>query len=188
MLAATFRSPFARTTISAVILAAVAALRGTTEVKVPPKDIIPATNHRGVDRRSRAVVGGAASQAWRHRQEQAGEPITAAAVAFAIATGGGTVGSPTGTTGRGGRRHDVDLGQTVDRRRQRAVTGLSTGHVPGDPPPSVSATALTKTAGDAQTAPITRTWPSSIGEGGDAFGNPIAGALVTFTIGSGGAS
>jgi hypothetical protein len=119
---------------------------------------------------------------------KSGEPIDTALVSFAAAPGSGTVANATVRTNAQGQASTTwTLGPAVGPQTATATVGtltpLTFQAVASAGPPST----LTKVAGDAQAVQINTNVPIAPAvKLTDSFGNPIAGTLVTFTIGSGG--
>jgi hypothetical protein len=177
---------------AAASLAALTACGGTTEVAQPPaKDVTPASITAVSTDTVRGVVGAQGSLPLAVIvKNKAGEPLDTTTVTFAIVSGNGTVGSPSVKTNSTGQASTTwALGGTVGLQTATATVGnlapvtfraVATVGAPSN---------LTKVAGDAQSAAINANVaiaPSV--KVTDRFGNPIAGQVVTFAVGSGGGS
>jgi hypothetical protein len=155
----------------------------------PKKDVKPATITAQSTDTIRATVGAVVSAPLTVTiKNAAGEPIDTATVTFAVATGGGTLSATSAKTNASGQASTTwTLGKTPGVQTVTATAGV----LPAVTFPAVaavgSAAAIAKVTGDAQTATV----GSNVGVApsvriSDAFGNPVANVLVTFSVGSGG--
>jgi hypothetical protein len=121
-----------------------------------------------------------------------GHPAAGITVNFAVASGGGSVGSATGTTGAGGQAQTTwTLGVTAGTQTVSATVSGATGS-----PLTFSATAgasgasaVVKQQGDNLRWLVSQPVPTRPAvKVTDQYGNPVAGESVTFTVGSGGGS
>lgn len=121
-----------------------------------------------------------------------GNPVAQAPVTFLVQSGGGSIVGSTPTTGSDGRAAvgSWTLGTKV------GTNALSAG-IPGSlsevsftaTGTAASVSTVAKSAGDAQTGSINAALPvSPTILATDAFGNPVPGAVATFTVASGGGS
>lgn len=122
-----------------------------------------------------------------------GSPVAGAAVDFVVATGGGTLSNPSGATNSNGLSTiEWTIGTSTGDPQQVTVS------LPGTQVPPHTFTAIPvagppdtvfKQAGDSQTAAVgTRVATAPAVQVRDSFGNPVAGATVTFAPASGGGS
>jgi hypothetical protein len=156
MLAAPIRSTVARTTISAIILAALAACGGTSEPATPPKDVKPATITPLSTDTLRGIVGLAASGPLTVTvKNAAGEPIDTALVTFAVTAGNGTIANASVKTNATGQASATwVLGPVAGVQKATATVGTLAPVTFTAVAAVGPATTLTKAAGDAQTAPV----------------------------------
>jgi len=185
----TIRSSFVRLTIAATAAAVLSACGGSTEPKTPPKDVTPATITAAFTDTIRGVVGTAASQQLIVTvKNKAGDPIDTATVTFAVASGGGSITSTTAKTNATGQATATwTLGPTVGVQTATATAGTLAAVTFVASATAGAATNISKSAGDAQTAPVnTNVAVNPAVKITDALGNPVAGVAVTFTVGAGG--
>jgi hypothetical protein len=186
---ATVRAWLGRTTLLLVTATFVAACGGSTEPKTPPKDVTPATITAASTDTVRGVAGqAAATKLTVTVKNKAGEPVDTALVTFAVTSGGGSI-NPTSlrTDATGQASVTWTLGQTAGVQTATATAGTLAPVTFVATASAGAAANITKVAGDAQSAPINTTVavaPSV--KITDAFGNPIVGQVVNFTVGSGG--
>ncbi|HEX3868261.1 MAG TPA: Ig-like domain-containing protein, partial [Gemmatimonadaceae bacterium] len=134
----------------------------------------------------RAVVGGSAGNLQVIVKNKAGDLIDSALVTFSVTSGAGSVGNPSVRTVSGLASTTWTLGPSVGLQTVTATVGTLT--VTFNAIASAAAASnIAKLAGDQQTALVATSVPilPSV-KVTDAFGNPVAGALVTFTVNSGG--
>jgi hypothetical protein len=121
-----------------------------------------------------------------------GSPVAGATVTFAVTQGGGTVASPSVTTGADGRASSVfTLGTSAGANYQvsatsqvASVSAIFLETAVAAPPASV-----TLESGDGQSVPPGASVPTAPAvRVRDAFGNPVSGVSVTFQVGVGGGS
>jgi len=117
-----------------------------------------------------------------------GNPVPDVAVVWEVTAGGGSLGAPgTGTDSNGEARAAWTLGTTVG-------AGEATATVTGLPPVTFTATGvaaaastLVKVGGDGQSAEVTTALADSLAvRAEDAYGNPVAGVPITWTVAAGG--
>lgn len=120
--------------------------------------------------------------------DQNGAAMSNAVVNWSVIAGGGSVASATSTTDASGNASIVwTLGNTigVDSLKATLTTGASA---------TITATAiagvattLSKASGDAQSVPVGATSGPMVVKLTDLFGNPVAGATVSWSVAGGGA-
>ena len=166
-----------------------AACGSSTEPK--KKDVTPATIAAQSTDTIRATVGAVVSTPLTVTiKNAAGEPIDTATVTFAVATGAGTLSATTVKTNASGQASTTwTLGKAPGIQTVTATAGA----LPAVTFPAVasvgSAATIAKVTGDAQTATVGGTVAIAPSVRlSDAFGNPVANVLVTFSIGSGSGS
>ncbi|HVC87411.1 MAG TPA: Ig-like domain-containing protein [Gaiellaceae bacterium] len=125
--------------------------------------------------------------------DQYGNPVAGVAVTFAVATGGGSVTGGSATTDASGVATvgSWTLGTTAGANTLTAASGSLAGS-----PVTFTATATTgsaaviaASAGDGQSATVNSSVTTApAARVTDAYGNPVAGASVTFAVASGGGS
>ncbi|MEP6493900.1 MAG: Ig-like domain-containing protein [bacterium] len=121
---------------------------------------------------------------------KAGNPLGGAAVVFHVDAGGGAVSSATAITDAKGAATTIwTLGPTVGEQRVSATIGTVTPVVFTAVASSAASAAITKGAGDGQTSTVGSavTTPPDV-KVLDAFGNPVGGVPVAFSVSSGGGS
>lgn len=123
--------------------------------------------------------------------DAAGNPVPGAAVSFAVASGGGSIGAGTGSTNAAGVATlagwtlGAVVGLNTVTATSPAVTGASvTFTATGILGPAAVLTIVAGTAQSATVGATTAVAPSA--KLADAFGNPVAGVVVTFAPGIGG--
>ncbi|MEO7086934.1 MAG: Ig-like domain-containing protein [Gemmatimonadaceae bacterium] len=168
-------------------IAAFTACGGTTETKTPPvvKDVTPATVVPSATDTLRGVVGTSPGAVSVIVKNKSGELIDSAVVTFAIGSGGGIVGSSSVRTVSGQASTTWTLGQSVGLQTLTATVGGLTATFNAIASASTAA-AITKVAGDLQTATIGANVTAPSVKITDKFGNPVPGALVTFSVTGGG--
>ncbi|HTE47701.1 MAG TPA: hypothetical protein VK636_20835 [Gemmatimonadaceae bacterium] len=121
---------------------------------------------------------------------KAGDPLAGAAVSFHVDAGGGAVSSASAITDTQGSATTVwTLGPTIGDQRVTASIGSVAPVVFTAAASSAAAAAVSKGAGDAQTAAVGAAVPTPPDvKVVDAFGNPVGGIAVTFSVASGGGS
>lgn len=179
--------------IVAVSFAASAGLAacGSSEPKVPPKDVVPTTiTPTSTDTLRGAVATQLAAPVVVTVKNKAGDPIDSAVVTFAVGSGGGTVGSASVRTDVSGQASTTwTLGNTVGVQSVTATVGTLPAVTFFAVATAQGASAIAKAAGDAQTAAAGATVPVAPSvKVTDKFGNPVSGVLTTFTVASGGGS
>jgi Big-like domain-containing protein len=170
---------------------AVLAACGGSDTSAPKKDVVPATLTAVSTDTIRGQVGGQGSVPLRVIvKNKAGEPIDSAVVTFAIATGNGTLGSPSVRTDATGQASTTwTLGGTAGVQTATATAGTLASVTFVAVAASGNPTSLTKVTGDLQSAAInTNVAIAPSVKVTDGFGNPVSGQQVTFTVGSGGGS
>jgi hypothetical protein len=170
---------------------AVLAACGSSEPKVPPKDVVPtAITATSTDTLRGAVATQLAAPIVVTVKNKAGDPIDSAVVTFAVAGGGGTVGSASVRTDANGQASTTwTLGNAVGLQSVTATVGTLPAVTFFAVAAAQGASAVAKAAGDAQTAVAggnVAVAPSV--KVTDKFGNPVAGVLTTFNVASGGGS
>jgi hypothetical protein len=174
---------------AAALLAMVTGCGGSSEPNTPviTKDVVPATIVASSTDTLRAVVGTAAGGAISVIvKNKEGELIDSALVTFAVTAGGGTLGNATVRTISGQASTTWTLGQTVGLQTVTATVGGLTATFNAIASASTAAN-ITKLAGDLQTGTVGTNLPIAPSvKITDKFGNPVAGALVTFNITGGG--
>ncbi len=121
-------------------------------------------------------------------KNKAGDAIKNKAVAFAVATGGGSVGSASVLTDGAGQASTTwVLGPSTGTQTATATVAGLTAVTFTATANAGAAAKIAKVAGDSQSV-VAGTAVATIPtvKVTDANGNPVAGALVSFTIGSGG--
>lgn len=185
------RSRVLRATLLGTTLAVVAACGGTSEPAVPPKDVIPVTITPASTDTLRGVVGGAVSSVLTVTvKNKAGEPIDSATVTFVVATGNGTLNPTNARTNASGQATATwTLGPGAGVQTVTATVGSLAPVVFTAVATAGPAASLTIVAGGtAQTAVVGTNVPIAPSvKVTDATGNPVAGAVVTFsaTVGGG---
>jgi hypothetical protein len=187
------RSRFSRRLVVAATLGASATLAacGSSEPKVPPKDVVPTTiTPTSTDTLRGPVSTQLAAPVAVTVKNKAGDPIDSAIVTFAVGSGGGSVGATSVRTDASGQASTTwTLGQAVGLQTVTATVGTLPAITFNAVATAQSASAIAKIAGDAQTgvaganvavAPAVKVT--------DKFGNPVAGVLTTFAVASGGGS
>ncbi|HEV2733705.1 MAG TPA: Ig-like domain-containing protein, partial [Longimicrobiaceae bacterium] len=114
-------------------------------------------------------------------------PVSGATVAWAVTAGGGSVSAATSTTGADGTAATRwTLGGAAGPQAVSASVGSASVSF-GGTGTSGPATRLVKVSGDAQTGVVgTGLLARLVAQAADAFGNPVAGVEVTWTVASGG--
>ena len=164
---------------------------GSSEPKVPPKDVVPTTiTPTSTDTLRGAVATQLAAPVAVTVKNKAGDPIDSAVVTFAVGTGGGTLGATSVRTDATGQASTTwTLGQAVGLQTVTATVGTLPAVTFNAIATAQAASAIAKVAGDAQTAAAganVAIAPSV--KVTDKFGNPVAGVLTTFSVASGGGS
>jgi hypothetical protein len=184
------RSHAAHAALTVVTLAALAACGGTSEPSVPPKDVVPATIVATSTDTLRGVVAGPVNSTLTVTvKNKAGEPIDSATVTFAVATGGGSIAPTNARTNSSGQATAAwTLGPSTGIQTVTATVGSLTPVVFTAVATAGAAAHLTILAGGtAQTATVGTNVPIAPSvKVTDAPGNPVAGAVVTFTPTAGG--
>jgi len=186
---ATVRVSFVRLTVAAAFASLLSACGSSTEPKTPPKDVTPATITAAVTDTIRGVVGTAASQQLIVTvKNKAGDPIDTATVTFAVTSGGGSVAAASVKTNASGQATTTwTLGPTVGVQTATATAGTLAAVTFLAKATAGAAANISKSAGDAQSAAVnTSVAVNPAVKVTDAFGNPVAGVAVTFTVGTGG--
>ncbi len=183
------RLRLARTRLALVTgIAFAAACGGSSEPKIPPKDLVPATITSDISGTLTAVAGSTITTPLGVTvTNKAGEPLDTVLVTFTVTSGNGTVGSSTVRTQAGKASTTWTLGPAVGTQTVTATVGTLA-------PVTFTATAtvgvpakITKLSVDPQTAPAGGTVASAPSiKVTDANNNPIANLLVTFAVASGG--
>jgi Bacterial Ig-like domain (group 2) len=178
-----------RAAMAAVAIAALAACGGTTEVAAK-KDVIPFTISTTATDTLRAAVGSAVAPITVTVVNKAGEPLDTTLVTFAVVSGGGTLSTPSVRTNASGQASTTwTLGSTVGLQTLTATTGTLSPITMRAVASAGTVAAVTKLVGDAQTATVgTNVAIAPSVKVVDKFGNPLAGQLVTFSVGSGNGS
>jgi WD40 repeat protein len=164
---------------------------GSSEPKVPPKDIVPTTiTATSTDTLRGAVATQLAAPVTVTVKNKAGDPIDSAIVTFAVGSGGGTVGSASVRTDVNGQASTTwTLGNTVGVQSVTATVGTLPAVSFFAVATAQTASAIAKAAGDAQTAAAGANVPIAPSvKVTDKFGNPVSGVLTTFSVASGGGS
>lgn len=172
--------------VAGVVFAA--ACGGSSEPKIPPKDLVPATITSDVSGTMTGVVGTTlATPLSVTVTNKAGEPLDTVLVTFAVVSGGGTVASPTVRTTAGKASTTWTLGPTVGSQTVTATVG-TLAPVTFVATATVGAPAkITKLSVDPQTVTVGGTVASAPSvKVTDANNNPIPNLLVTFAVASGG--
>lgn len=179
----------AHSTLFVAALATLAACGGTTEVKPPEKDVVPASITPLSTDTLRGVVGGTASLPLRVIvKNAAGEPLDTIPVTYAVTSGGGTISPTTIRTDATGEASATwTLGSTVGLQTATATVGNLTPVTFRAIASVGNATSMTKVAGDNQAAQINTNVPipPSV-KLTDQFGNPVPGVTVGFVVTAGG--
>jgi len=190
---AMLRSTMSRRFIILASLAASAVLGacGSSEPKVPPKDVVPTTiTPTSTDTLRGAVATQLAAPVAVTVKNKAGDPIDSAVVTFAVGSGGGTLGATSVRTDATGQASTTwTLGQAVGLQTVTATVGTLPAVTFNAVATAQAASTIAKVAGDAQTAAAganVAVAPSV--KVTDKFGNPVAGVLTTFSVASGGGS
>ncbi len=184
---------FRRSVVAAAFCGASAVLAacGSSEPKVPPKDVVPtAITPTSTDTLRGAVATQLAAPVAVTVKNKAGDPIDSAVVTFTVAGGGGTVGSATVRTDANGQASTTwTLGNAVGLQSVTATVGTLPAVTFYAVAAAQGASAVAKAAGDAQTAVAGANVPVAPSvKVTDKFGNPVAGVLTTFNVASGGGS
>ena len=171
---------------SLTVLAVAAACGGSTE---PKKDVVPASITAAPTDTIRGQAGSQVNTALTVTvKNAAGQPIDSATVTFAVASGGGSLAAGAVRTDSLGRATNTwTLGQTAGVQTVTATVGALPAATFVAVASARAASAVTKIAGDAQTAiagATVATRPSV--KVADQFGNPVANTAVTFAVASGG--
>ncbi|MEP6494510.1 MAG: Ig-like domain-containing protein [bacterium] len=175
--------------VGAALAVVLTACGGTSEPSVPPKDVVPFTITPTSTDTVRGIAGAAANSSLTVTvKNKAGDPIDSALVTFAVVTGGGTVNPTSARTNSSGQATTAwTLGKTLGLQTATATaTGLTSVAFTAVAAAG-AATTLAKLSGDVQSAVVgtnVATAPSV--KLTDASGNPVGGAPVTFTVGTGG--
>ena len=125
-------------------------------------------------------------------RDAAGNPVSGVTVTFAVTAGGGSITGGTVVTDANGRASvgSWTLGTAAGPNTLTATaSGVGTPVSFAATAIAGAATSLTKIAGDGQSASVNSpvaTRPAVLAR--DAFNNPVAGVVVTFTVTSGGGS
>jgi hypothetical protein len=184
---------FRRSVVAASLCGASAVLAacGSSEPKVPAKDVVPtAITATSTDTLRGAVATQLAAPVAVTVKNKAGDPIDSAVVTFAVTGGGGTVGSASVRTDANGQASTTwTLGNAVGLQTVTATVGTLPAVTFYAVAAAQSASTLAKSAGDAQTAVAGANVPVAPSvKVTDKFGNPVAGVLTTFAVASGGGS
>jgi uncharacterized protein YjdB len=190
---AMLRSTMSRRFIILASLAASAVLGacGSSEPKVPPKDVVPTTiTPTSTDTLRGAVATQLAAPVAVTVKNKAGDPIDSAVVTFAVGSGGGTLGATSVRTDATGQASTTwTLGQAVGLQTVTATVGTLPAVTFNAVATAQAASTIAKVAGDAQTAAAGANVPVAPSvKVTDKFGNPVAGVLTTFNVASGGGS
>jgi adhesin/invasin len=186
---ASSRFRLARTRLALVAGAVLAvACSSSSEPKIPPKDLVPATLTSDVSGTFTAVAGSTiATPLSVTVTNKAGEPLDTVLVTFAVTSGGGTLGSTTVRTTAGKASTTWTLGPTVGTQTVTATVG-TLAPVTFTANATVGAAAkIIKNSVDPQTAVAganVAVAPSV--KVTDANNNPVANVLVSFAVASGG--
>lgn len=174
--------------VAGAVLAA--ACGGSSEPKVPPKDLVPATITSNISGTLTAVAGTTvATPLTVTVANKAGEPLDTVLVTFAVTSGGGSVSSTTVRTTAGQASTNWTLGSTIGTQTVTATVGTLA-------PVTFTATAtvgaaknIVKNSADVASAPAgSNVTPAPSVKVTDANNNPVGGVLVTFSVTAGGGS
>ncbi len=170
--------------------AALATLGACSDSSSPPKDITPATVTASATDTLRAAAGAPVSSALTVTvANKAGAPIDSALVTFAVASGGGHVSAANVTANSSGQATTTwTLGTIAGVQTVTATAGSVSATFTAIAAATAAAT-VAKVAGDGQTVGVGASVAVAPAvKVTDAFGNPVAGVLVTFNVASGGGS
>lgn len=171
--------------LTGAVIAAAACGSDTEPVK---KDVVPATITAASTDTLRAAAGSSVGGLTVTVKNAEGEPIDTATVTFAVVTGGGSLTVTSAKTDSSGQATTVwTLGTTAGLQTVTATTGTLPPIVFAAVARAGTASALTKVAGDNQSAAAGSTVATNPSvKVTDQFGNPISGVLVTFVANNGG--
>ena len=162
---------------------------GGSDVEPPAKDVIPASVAAVSSDTVRGTVGGAGTLPLAVIvKNAAGEPLDGVSVTFAAGTGSGTLGNSTVLTSATGQASTTwTLGTVAGLQTATATVGTLAPVTFRAIAAAGAPAAMTKVAGDAQTALIgTNVAIVPQVRVTDSFGNPIAGVAVSFVSATGG--
>jgi len=172
----------------ALSLGALAACGGT-ESTTPAKDVVPASITAVSTDTIRGVVGqpGSLPLAVIVKNKN-GDLLDTTLVTFAIVSGNGTLGSTSVRTDATGKAQTTwNLGGAIGVQKASATVGALSPVTFTAVATVGSATTLSKTAGDNQSALVnTNVAVAPSVKVVDGFGNPVSGVTVTFTVTAGG--
>jgi hypothetical protein len=152
----------------------------------PPASLTPVTGNG----QSGAVATLLATPISVRVTDASGQPVRNTTVTFVVTSGGGSVNPATATTdatGTATTRWTLGTNASQEQRLEARVTGVTTpATFTAVAQPGPAAT-LIKSGGDAQLGPVGAPLTSELAVTvGDQFGNPVAGATVTWNVLSGG--